>query len=68
VIKQLPHLQLGGVGYKTTQFAPHLRNLHKHKFVVLKAKPKKIKNLKYDLQWQRSIFAFETKVKKEAED
>ena len=36
--KQLPHLQVGGVGYKTTQFAPHLRNLHKHKFGVLKAK------------------------------
>jgi hypothetical protein len=31
-------LQLGGVGYRTTQFAEHLRNLHKHKFGVLKAK------------------------------
>jgi hypothetical protein len=25
-------------GTKTTQFAPHLRNLHEHKFGVLEAK------------------------------
>jgi hypothetical protein len=38
MIKRLPHLQFGGVGYKTTQSAPHLLNLHKHKLGILKAK------------------------------
>jgi hypothetical protein len=43
VIKRLPHLQAGGFGYKTTQFAPHLRNLLNHKLGVLKAKLKEDK-------------------------